>query len=109
MRNAFINTAIAAVFALAFSTHSWATIIPIEEAVEAVALQVRLSNDLTGRVSGRSCDSCELKQFPVTPETQAFENNVRVDLHRLRDWHGKPATIIYNLRSGKATRILWFR
>ena len=108
MRKAFI-TATLAVIALAFASPGWATIIPLEEAVEAVAIQVRLSNDLTGRVSGRSCDTCEMKRFPITPETQAIENNVRVDLRRLRDWHGKPATIIYNLRSGKATRIIWFR
>ena len=74
-----------------------------------MALQVRLSNDLTGHVSGRSCDQCELKRFPVTSATEAYENNVRVDLRRLADQHGKPATIIYNIRSGKATRILWLR
>ena len=108
MRKAFITSTLA-VLALMFTTPGFATIIPVEEAVEAVAIQVRLTDDLTGRVSGRSCDTCELKRFPITPETQAIENNVRVDLRRLRDWHGKPATIIYNLRSGKATRILWFR
>ena len=109
MRNALINSTIAALLTLAFSTSSWATIIPVEEAVEAVALQVRLNENLTGSVAGRSCDSCELKVFPVTNETQAFENNERVDLRRLRDWYGKPATIIYNIRSGNATRILWIR
>jgi hypothetical protein len=109
MRNALINSTIAALLTLAFSTSSWATIIPVEEAVEAVALQVRLNENLTGTVAGRSCDSCELKEFPVTNATQAFENNERVDLRRLRDWYGKPATIIYNIRSGEATRILWIR
>jgi hypothetical protein len=109
MRNALINSTIAALLTLAFSTSSWATIIPVEEAVEAVALQVRLNENLTGSVAGRSCDSCELKEFPVTNATQAFENNERVDLRRLRDWYGKPATIIYNIRSGEATRILWIR
>ena len=109
MRNAFFNYTLGAVFALAFSAPGWATIIPVEEAVEAVALQVRLGNDLTGKVGGRSCDACELKEFPVTSATQAFEDDVRVDLRRLFDRHGKPATIIYNLRSGEATRILWFR
>ena len=109
MRNAFFNYTVAAVFALTFSAPGLATIIPIEDAVETVALQVRLGSDLTGKVGGRSCTGCELKEFPVTSETQAFENNVRVDLRRLRDWYGKPATIIYNLRSGEATRILWFR
>jgi len=109
MRNAFITCTITALFTLTFSANAWATIIPIEEAVEAVALQVRLDDNLTGTVAGRSCDSCELKEFPVTNATQAFENNVRVDLRRLRDWYGKPATIIYNIRSGEATRILWIR
>ena len=108
MRNALINYTLAAFVALTVSTVSWATIIPVEEAVEAVALEVRLGNDLTGTVVGRSCDTCERKEFPVTSATQAFENDVRVDLRKLLDQHGKPATIIYNIRSGEATRILWF-
>lgn len=109
MRNRFTRGTIAALLALLTTASAWATIIPVEEAVEAVALQVRLSDDLTGTVAGRSCDGCELKRFPVTAATQAFEDNVRVDLRRLRDRHGKPGTIIYNIRSGEATRILWIR
>ena len=109
MRNAFINYTLAGVFALAVAAPSWATIIPVEEAVEAVALEVRLEEDLTGTIAGRSCERCELKRFPVTPATEAYENNVRVNLRSLLDRHGKPGTIIYNIRSGEATRILWIR
>jgi len=109
MRNALIKYALATLVALTVAAPGWATIILVEEAVEAVALEVRLDDDLTGTVAGRSCESCERKRFPITPQTQALENNVRVDLRRLRDQHGKPATIIYNIRSGEATRILWIR
>ena len=109
MRNALMKHVLAALIALAASSGAWATIILVEDAVEAVALEVRLGRDMTGTVVGRSCDSCERRTFPITPQTQALENNVRVDLRRLRDQHGKPATIIYNIRSGEATRILWFR
>ena len=109
MRHALIHYTFAAVVALVTASASWATIIPIEEAVESVALEVRLNENLVGTVVGRSCDTCERKEFPVTPQTQALENNIRVDLRKLRDQHGKPATIIYNIRSGEATRILWFR
>lgn len=109
MRKAFFSCSITVVLALAFAGPSLATIIPVEDAVEAVSLRVRLSDDLTGKVGGRSCETCELKEFPITPQTRAFENNQQVDLRRLRDWYGKPATIIYNIRSGEATRILWFR
>ena len=109
MRKAVVQYTLATLFALTASTAAWATIIPVEEAVEAVALQVRLDDDLTGTVAGRSCERCELKRFPVTSATEAYENNVRVDLRKLIDQHGKPGTIIYNLRSGKATRILWLR
>ncbi len=109
MRKALIKHPLAALLTLALAAPAWATIILVEEAVEAVALDVRLNDDLTGTVTGSSCDGCERKRFPVTPQTQALENNVRVDLRRLRDQHGKPATIIYNIRSGEATRILWFR
>ena len=108
MRNVLLKYLAAAVFACSAATSS-ATIIPVEEAVEAVALEVRLGDDLTGSVAGRSCGTRELKSFPVTPDTQAFENNVRVDLIRLRDRAGAPATIIYDIRSGKATKVIWFR
>ncbi len=109
MRHAVIKYALATALALVASTAGWATIIPVEEAVEAVALEVSLNENLTGTVGGRSCQSCDLKEFPVTGATQAYENNVRVDLRKLIDRHGKPATIIYNIRSGEATRILWIR
>ena len=109
MRKAFTHYTLAMVFALVAATTSWATIIPVEEAVEAVALDVRLNNDMTGTVSGASCSQCERKRFPVTRATEAYENNQRVDLRKLRDQQGKPATIIYNIRSGEATRILWIR
>ncbi len=109
MRSRIIHLALTMFLALVVTTPAWATIIPVEEAVEAVSLVVRLDDDLTGTVAGRSCGACELKRFPVTTATEAYENNLRVDLRRLLDQHGKPATIIYNLRSGKATRILWIR
>jgi len=109
MRNAVIHYTLAGVFALAAATASWATIIPLEEAVEAVALEVRLEDNLTGTIAGRSCERCARKEFPITPATEAYENNVRVNLRRLLDRHGKPGTIIYNIRSGEATRILWIR
>lgn len=109
MRKAITNSILAAVLALVAALPGWATIIPVEEAVEAVALEVRLNDDLTGTVTGASCEGCERKRFPVTPNTQAIENNQRVDLRRLLEQRGKPATIIYNIRSGEATRILWIR
>ena len=109
-----MNTRIKLTFALflaccGISAGALATIIPVEEAVETVALQLRLDNDLTGTVSGRSCSGCEQQRFTVTPATQAFENNVQVDLRRALERNGKPATIIYNIRSGDAVKLIWTR
>lgn len=100
---------LALMLGLGVAASGWATIIPVEEAVEAVALDLRLNDDGTGTVSGGSCDACERKRFPVTLQTQAFENNVRVDIRRALEQRGQPATIIYNLRSGEATKIMWSR
>ena len=108
MRTPLFRQMLAAITLLMMALPAAATIIPREEAVEAVAVTVTLRDDLTGRISGRSCNACETKTFPLTPETQAVKNNQRVDLLQLRSLNGKPATIIYNIRTGLATRILWF-
>ena len=92
---------------LAFAAPAWSTIIPVEGAVEAVALEVYLRDDLTGHVAGRSCETCERKSFPITPDTRAFVGKDEVDLRDVLDQRGKPATIIYNLESGRATKIAW--
>lgn len=94
---------------LSVAAPAGATLIPVEEAVETVELGIRLNDDLTGTVTGKSCDECETRSFEVTAETQAIENRTRVDIRRTLDQVGKPATILYNIRSGKATKIIWWQ
>ena len=84
-------------------------IVYVEEAVETNSLEIRLDEQGQGKVAGRACNKCELQEFPVTPATQALQNNQPVDLSRALNQRGKPATIIYNLESGNATRILWWQ
>ena len=81
--------------------------IPYEEAVEALAIDVRIANDSTGYVSGRQCDECETHRFKITPETKFIGNAQVVGIRELRARNGKPATIIYNLKTRLAAKIVW--
>lgn len=105
MRTLLLTTTCA--LTLAFGASFSAPPIPVEEAVEALAIHVRVATDRTGRISGRQCEACELHTFPVTPRTRFSANGVPVGVDELRLHNGLPATIIYNLRSGEATRIVW--
>ena len=102
------TTAACLVLCAALALPARATLVPIEDALETVALDVRLRDDLTGTVTGKSCDTCESKRFAVTPQTQAIHNKVRVNLRQILEQRGKPATIIYNIRSRDATKIIWW-
>ncbi len=107
--NSIHRALLALVLGFAIAVPASATLVPVEEAVETVALDIRLNDDLTGTVSGRSCDDCRRRSFAITPETQAIENRTRVDLRRALEQRGRPATILYNIRSGKATKIIWWQ
>lgn len=93
--------------ALTIAMPAGATIIPVEGAVETVALEISLRDDRTGTVSGRSCAECERRSFAVTRATRAYRNSQPVDIRDALRQRGKPAAIIYDLESGQATKILW--
>lgn len=80
---------------------------PVEEGVEAMALFVRVDPQGRGHVSGRECDDCDERRFAVSPTTRYTREGVDVGVAELRAHNGQPATIIYNLKSGLATRIIW--
>ena len=81
--------------------------IPYEEAVEAMAIDVRIANDATGTVSGRQCDDCELHRFRITSDTVFIEDAKVVGIRELRARNGQPATIIYNIETRLAAKIIW--
>lgn len=80
---------------------------PVEEGLEAMRLIVRVDAQGRGHVSGRECEDCPERRFEVTHATRYTRDGVDVGVAELRAHNGEPATIIYNLKSGLATRILW--
>lgn len=94
-------------FFLVVSQSATAVLIPVEGAVEAQALDVVLFNDLTGFVSGRECDKCELQKLSITPETKAYKQGQLVDLRQAKAQQGRPGFIIYDLETRNATAIRW--
>ena len=107
MHHRVLNWGLSLMLGLVVASATAAPLIAQEEAVETVALQLRLNRDLTGTVSGKSCERCALRRFPVTESTIAIENNNRVDLRRALERNGQPATIMYSLETGNATKIIW--
>jgi len=107
MRQTVVKWGSTVMFVLTLAGGASAAVESLEEAVEAVALELRLNPDLTGTVGGRSCESCELKEFAVNASTRAFAGKTQVDLRKALKHNGMPATIVYDVHSGKATKIIW--
>ncbi|GEM_PF-6308562 len=98
---------LAAALLLLVASPAAAVLIPVSEAIEALTLIVDVRADGRGQVSGRECDDCPLRRFRVSPQTRYSADGQPVGVAELRARNGQPATIIYNLESGLATRVLW--
>jgi len=98
---------LAAALLLLIAAPAAAELIPVSEAVETQALMVKVRANGGGHVAGRECDDCPLHRFRVSPQTRYIAAGKPVSVVELRARNGQPATIIYNLKSGLATRVLW--
>ncbi len=81
------------------------SMVEFESGFEETSLYIRLANDLTGIIKGRECEDCEMKIVKITPNTKLEINGVMVGLIRAKSLSGKPALVIYNLRT-KEVRLI---
>ncbi|MDQ7074517.1 MAG: hypothetical protein Q9O24_05050 [Gammaproteobacteria bacterium] len=92
---------------LLFLSPSFATLVPVEGAVEAMAIELLLTKEGRGQVSGRECDRCKVKSFSVNAETKMYRGERLLSVAESRRLNGRSGTILYDLKSRKATRIFW--
>ena len=78
----------------------------VEQAVEAVELEVRVDASRTGYAIGARCDTCRKQRFTITPETVYVRNAQRVDPSQASSFSGRPGTIIYDIETREVTKIL---
>lgn len=96
-----------AVYALSlpFNASAIGSIELVENAIESQALNIRLSNDLSGVVTGKQCDRCETEVVKITPQTKLFVNGVPADLIDAKVLSGKPGTAIFNIKTREVSKI----
>jgi hypothetical protein len=78
----------------------------LENVIESEALSIKLSNDLTGVITGKICDRCETVVVKITPDTQLFVNNVLTNLTEAKNLSGKPGAAAYDIKTRNVTKIL---
>jgi hypothetical protein len=79
----------------------------IEDSFESFSLKISLSSDMTGVIKGKTCDLCEMQTLAVTPETKAYQNNVEVPISQAKKRFGKPALVLFDIKTKKVNTIIW--
>jgi hypothetical protein len=60
-----------------------------------------------GFVDSKLCSFCKKIRIIVTPETAAYENNIKVPLQKARKRIGRHATVTYDLKTKNVSAIRW--
>lgn len=81
-------------------------IIFLEEAIERPTFFF-LGKNLTGVVKGSICGGCEEIKIAITSETLAFMDKKPVSLKSMSRTTAKPSVIFFDIKTKKATRLLW--
>ena len=85
------------------------TLIELEHAFESESLYIRLSDDLTGIIKGKRCEKCEIELVKITPNTKLEINGLASDLIRAKGASGKPALVIYDIKTREVKLISLYR
>jgi len=84
-------------------------LIVVEQAMESMSLKIKISKDLTGIVTGKVCQSCELQVIKITPSTQLYVAGKKVSLKLAGDQNGKEGVVFFNPDTKTATRITSYK
>ena len=105
MKNILFNLSLLVFIAIPVSGNS--ELIMVEDAIEAAFVEVKIDSDLKGTISAAPCDKCKLQRFKLTSATQAEHNGRKVHLSRIKKLDGKPATVVYNIKTKTAVKVIW--
>ena len=92
---------------LPFSVFARGELINIQEAIEAASINPHIDGKLHGYISINTCDKCQKLKLKITPDTLAEYRGKRVHLNRVNRLAGKPATVIYDIKTKTAVKIIW--
>ena len=82
-------------------------IIRTHNTIKSVSLRMNLDDNLHGIVVSKVCSFCKTIKITVTPNTIAYNNNVKVPLEEAKTRIGRYATIIYDLKTKNVSAIRW--
>lgn len=80
--------------------------IPVEGAVEAWKVFVEQRGNGPVTLRAIPCRSCDARRFALSDDFQLILKGQPVSFDRLARLSGQSATVIYNLESGRAVRLL---
>lgn len=77
------------------------------QTISSVYLRISLDDNLHGFIDSKMCSFCKPIRIIITPDTIAYDNNVKVPLKHAKKRLGRRASIVYNLKTKNITAIRW--
>lgn len=84
------------------------TLINLEEAAEVENLRIYTEGAAAGHVYARVCDACELLKLRIDATTRIVRSRQALGLASAAALSGKGATVLFDPRTQKVTRILYW-
>jgi len=82
-------------------------ILKTHNTISSVSLRMQLDSSLHGFVDSKLCSFCKKLRITITPETAAYENNVKVPLQKAINRIGRHASVTYELKTKNVSSIRW--
>lgn len=79
----------------------------LEYAIEAASLNIFITGESSGYVVGKRCTVCAEDRPVITKNTTIVANGKPVSLKQAEFRRGKPADIIYNIKTNEIRIISW--
>ncbi len=92
---------------LALPVSGYSELINIEDAIEAASVKVQIDQSLNGTISVSPCDKCKHVSLKINADTQAEHNGKHVHLNKIKSLNGKPATVVYDVKTRTAVKVIW--
>jgi hypothetical protein len=83
------------------------TILRTQQTINSGYLRISLDDSLHGFVDSKMCSLCKPIRIIITPDTIAYDNNVKVPLKQAKKRLGRYASIIYDLKTKNISTIRW--
>ncbi len=82
-------------------------ILKTHNTISALSLRISLDDSLHGFVDSKVCSLCRTIRIIITPDTLAYDNDVKVPLKQAKMRSGRHATVVYDLKTKNISAIRW--